>query len=87
MLPQGIMEYNLSPREIEVLEELTKGKTNHEMANSLLISEKTIKFHLNNIFVKMNVTHRGAAWVKYEKYKKQLPKYKSNSRPNLYRGT
>ena len=49
---------NLTPREKEVLGFLTKGITNKEIANSLFISEKTVKAHLNSIFKKLNVTRR-----------------------------
>ena len=48
----------LTKREQEVLSVLTKGLTNKEIADSLCISEKTVKTHLNNIFRKLNVTRR-----------------------------
>lgn len=48
----------LTMREQEVLSVLTKGLTNKEIANTLCISEKTVKTHLNNIFRKLNVTRR-----------------------------
>ena len=48
----------LTLREHEVLECLTKGVTNKEIAQTLFISEKTVKTHLNNIFRKLNVTGR-----------------------------
>ena len=49
---------SLTEREQEVLSVLTKGFTNKEIADSLCISEKTVKTHLNNIFRKLNVTRR-----------------------------
>jgi DNA-binding NarL/FixJ family response regulator len=48
----------LTQREEEVLGCLTKGCTNREIADSLFISERTVKSHLNNIFRKIHVTRR-----------------------------
>lgn len=48
----------LTVREQEVLRALTKGSTNKEIGESLFISDKTVKTHLNNIFRKLNVTRR-----------------------------
>jgi DNA-binding NarL/FixJ family response regulator len=55
---------DLSPREQEVLECLAKGLTNPEIAHQLTVSENTIRFHLKNIFSKLNVSNRteAAAW-------------------------
>lgn len=48
----------LTQREEEVLGCLTKGCTNKEIADSLFISERTVKSHLNSIFRKIHVTRR-----------------------------
>lgn len=48
----------LSPREREVLELLTKGETNKEIAVSLGISENTVKNHLKNILEKLHLENR-----------------------------
>jgi two-component system response regulator DegU len=48
----------LTPREKEVLNLLTKGYTNKEIAQKLFISEKTVKSHLNRIFKKLKVSRR-----------------------------
>ena len=48
----------LTVREQEVLRALTKGFTNKEIGESLFISDKTVKTHLNSIFRKLNVTRR-----------------------------
>ncbi len=48
----------LTQREKETLKCLTTGCTNKEIANTLFISEKTVKCHLNSIFKKLNVTRR-----------------------------
>ena len=52
---------SLSNREREVLELLARGMTNKDIANTLYLSEKTVKNHLNNIFKKIDVTDRTKA--------------------------
>ena len=51
----------LTPREQDVLAELTKGKSNREIASSLYVTEKTVKTHISNIFTKLNVQDRTQA--------------------------
>lgn len=51
-------QQKLSPREQEVLEHLTKGATNKEIAASLGISENTAKNHLKNILEKLHLQNR-----------------------------
>lgn len=53
----------LSKRESEVLAEMTKGKTNKEIAETLFVSEKTIKTHVSHIFNKLQVTDRTQAAI------------------------
>ncbi|MFQ5989644.1 MAG: response regulator [Candidatus Methylomirabilales bacterium] len=48
----------LSPREREVLELLTSGATNKEIASSLGIAENTVKNHLKNILEKLHLENR-----------------------------
>lgn len=48
----------LSPREREVLELLTKGSTNKEIAAALGISDNTVKNHLRNILDKLHLKNR-----------------------------
>jgi DNA-binding CsgD family transcriptional regulator len=45
-------------RQAEILELLPKGLRNKEMANILNVSEKTVKFHMGNLYKKMNVQSR-----------------------------
>lgn len=51
----------LTPREREVLTLLSTGATNSEIADSLFVSEATVKTHLVHIFEKLDVTSRGQA--------------------------
>lgn len=60
----GELLEELSAREWEVLSHVSKGLTNTEIASQLKVSENTIRFHLKNIFNKINVNNRteAAAW-------------------------
>lgn len=53
-----IDEERLSPREQEVLQLLTQGLTNKEIANKLGIAENTVKNHLKNILGKLHLANR-----------------------------
>lgn len=53
----------LTKRERDVLTCLVKGNTNKEMADAMLISEKTVKNHLTSIFRKLGVKDRTQAAV------------------------
>ena len=48
----------LSPREREVLEQLASGLSNKGIARALDMTENTVKFHLKNIFTKLDVNKR-----------------------------
>jgi DNA-binding CsgD family transcriptional regulator len=51
----------LTKREVEVLALVAAGKTNHEIATALVVSDHTIRRHLQNIFTKLGVSSRAAA--------------------------
>jgi DNA-binding NarL/FixJ family response regulator len=51
----------LTKREKEVLAEIAKGKSNKEIAASLMITEKTVKTHVSNILAKLNLADRTQA--------------------------
>lgn len=53
----------LTPREIEVLEQVITGATNREIAEVLCITENTVKIHLRNILEKLHVQNRVQAAV------------------------
>jgi DNA-binding CsgD family transcriptional regulator len=49
---------NLTSRENEVLQLLVKGYSNNEIAEALFLSVSTIKTHVSNLFIKLDVTNR-----------------------------
>ena len=53
----------LTPRELEVLQLVAKGKTNAEIAEELFISEVTVKTHISHILTKTHSRDRAAAIV------------------------
>jgi LuxR family maltose regulon positive regulatory protein len=52
---------DLSPREIEVLRLVADGLSNKEIARQLCISLRTVKYHTNSIYTKLNVSNRTQA--------------------------
>ena len=58
MLRDILIQKGLSNGECEVAEFVSKGLSNKEVANQLFVTEKTVKFHLTNIYKKMNVKSR-----------------------------
>ena len=52
---------SLTKREKDVLLLVTQGESNKSIANKLVLSEVTVKSHLNSIFKKLNVTNRTQA--------------------------
>lgn len=53
----------LSPREMQILEHVTLGMINKEIANKLGISQQTVKNHMTSILKKLNVKDRTQAAV------------------------
>ena len=51
-------DYGLSNREMEVLQHLSEGNTNKEIAKALWISEQTVKTHVAHIFDKLGTSDR-----------------------------
>jgi DNA-binding NarL/FixJ family response regulator len=55
-LPDG-----LTPREAEILAMISRGMTNPEIAHALVLSNHTVKSHINRIFTKTGSRDRAAA--------------------------
>lgn len=51
----------LTPREIEVLREIGRGRSNRQIAENLDIAENTVKVHVHNILEKLNLRNRRQA--------------------------
>lgn len=51
-------EIKLSPREIEVLEQLSKGLNYNQIADNLILSPSTVRKHIENIYTKLQVHNK-----------------------------
>ncbi|MEM9221753.1 MAG: LuxR C-terminal-related transcriptional regulator [Pseudomonadota bacterium] len=51
----------LSAREVDCLQWVARGKTNWEVSRILSISENTVRYHLKNVFRKLDATSRSSA--------------------------
>ncbi|MFC7185095.1 LuxR C-terminal-related transcriptional regulator, partial [Kitasatospora paranensis] len=60
-LPAPEQALGLTPRELDVLQLLTLGRTNRQVAQELYISPKTASVHVSNILAKLGVAGRGEA--------------------------
>ena len=56
--PGAAIPFKLTPREQDVLERVTQGRTNREIATDLFISEKTASVHVSNIKSKLGANGR-----------------------------
>jgi two-component system, NarL family, response regulator YdfI len=54
-------ELGLSERELSILRALGEGMSNKQIAKQLWLAEQTVKFHLTNIYRKLNVSTRTEA--------------------------
>ncbi len=52
---------DLTRRELEILRLVAEGHSNAELAKMLWVTEQTVKFHLSNIYRKLNVSNRTEA--------------------------
>ena len=55
----------LTPREIEIVKLISKGKTNTEISRELQISSRTVKKHLEHVYRKQGVRTRSAAVARF----------------------
>jgi NarL family two-component system response regulator LiaR len=53
--------HDLTERELEVLELMTKGLNNSAIAEQLIVSRSTVKFHVSSILSKLNAASRTEA--------------------------
>jgi two-component system, NarL family, response regulator len=60
-LAERIPRSELSPREMEILRLIARGGSNREIANTLAISEGTVRVHASNIFAKLGCSDRAQA--------------------------
>jgi DNA-binding NarL/FixJ family response regulator len=51
----------LTRREVEILQLVSEGHSNSQVARMLWVTEQTVKFHLSNIYRKLNVANRTEA--------------------------
>lgn len=68
--PASAEEQNLSRREQEVLELLSQGCSNKEIADKLSISVETVTWHLRHIYSKLHVRSRTQAALKFLGHRK-----------------
>ena len=54
---------DLTDREMEVLHQLARGRSNKEIAAALDIGEETVKTHVGNVLSKLQVENRSQAIV------------------------
>lgn len=60
---QAPLHDELTDREMDVLKHVAQGLSNQEIADKLFIGVKTVKFHITNIFNKLNVEDRTQAAI------------------------
>lgn len=61
--------YDLSDREMEVLQQLCKGLNYRQIGEALYVSPNTVRFHLKNIYKKLHVNSKYEAVIKVNKEK------------------
>jgi two-component system response regulator DegU len=63
-VPNAADDVDLTQRELTILQELQTGSSNKQIAQKLFLAEQTVKFHLTNIYRKLDVSNRTEA-VRY----------------------
>ncbi|MBT0768378.1 response regulator transcription factor [Kineosporia sp. J2-2] len=60
------IRFDLTRRERELMDLLVRGLTNAQIAAQLVLSEKTVKNHLNHVYAKLGVGHRTQAVARWQ---------------------
>ncbi|HYF28345.1 MAG TPA: LuxR C-terminal-related transcriptional regulator [Baekduia sp.] len=63
--PPAGAQFNLSPRELEVMELLAAGETNSAIARRIYVSESTVKVHVKSILRKLGAANRAEAAARF----------------------
>lgn len=58
---EQVAALGITPRELEILEQIASGKSTREIAASLFVSENTVKTHASRLFDKLGVNRRTQA--------------------------
>ncbi|MGR3810745.1 LuxR C-terminal-related transcriptional regulator [Jiulongibacter sp. NS-SX5] len=58
-------QYQLSERELEVLDQILLGKSNSDIGESLFISLHTVKYHSKNLYAKLEVKNRNELFQRF----------------------
>ena len=60
-MPRIENHFGLTPRELEILQLMAEGRSNAQLARMLWVTEQTVKFHLSNVYRKLDVSNRTEA--------------------------
>ncbi|GGK95899.1 LuxR C-terminal-related transcriptional regulator [Mangrovihabitans endophyticus] len=63
----------LSPREVEVMESISRGMGNADIAALLCVRQKTVKNHVNRIFTKLGARNRVEAVLTWQRIQAATP--------------
>lgn len=69
--------YQLTQREAEIFKLLLEHQTNQEIADTLFLSIGTVKTHVHNIFIKLEINKRNQIFSIYEKFTMELGNQRS----------
>lgn len=58
---EKVSELGITPRELEILEQIASGKSTREIAEALFVSENTVKTHASRLFDKLGAKRRTQA--------------------------
>lgn len=90
LMGEGTHTPALTEREQAVLRQLARGRTNREIAETLVITEQTVKTHVGNILTKLQLEHRVQAaiyalkkgWITLDEI--QLPSSQGENGPDCH---